>query len=193
MEIIIVLIIVIAILSMAGSSKRKSKAYSRLYDPSDNSYVNGPAASGFAGGILTPHGKVILVPNTAANIGIYDPVADSFVLGPAATGFNGCVFGPEGKVFFIPHNSQALGIYHPVANSFTLGQEHGRGPQAFVGGAVASCTSGASGHRWPCDSKVILAPYQSTHIGVIENAGLRMGLGGYFMHTWPERIKRVKS
>ena len=48
-----------------------------IYDPSDNSYTDGPAhgKGGFAfyGSRLMPNGKVMLVPRNSATIGIYDP------------------------------------------------------------------------------------------------------------------------
>jgi hypothetical protein len=83
------------------------------------SFTPGPATDGgFSGCVLMPNGKVCLVPDTAAYVGIYDPSSNTYTNGPIASGFSGGVLLPNGKVCLIPTTSGYVGIYDPVANTY---------------------------------------------------------------------------
>ena len=83
--------------------------------------ANGPSHGrggfAFAGGVLTPSGKVVLVPYDSTVVGIYDPVADTYANGPSHGGggfaFYGGVLTPSGKVVLVPFNSSTVGILSP--------------------------------------------------------------------------------
>ena len=82
-------------------------------------YTNGPThgqgTRAFFGGVLTPSGKVILVPDVSPNIGIYDPVTNTYTNGPThgqgTNVFYGGILTPSGKVVFAPFNSANIGIF----------------------------------------------------------------------------------
>jgi hypothetical protein len=72
----------------------------------------------FAGGVLLPSGKVVLVPLNADYIGLYDPEANTYTRGPsmAAEGdaaFLGGVLLPSGKVVLVPYDADYIGICTP--------------------------------------------------------------------------------
>ena len=83
--------------------------------------ANGPShgrgSFAFLGGVLTPSGKVVLVPYNSTVVGIYDSVADTYANGPSHGGggnaFYGGVLAPSGKVVLVPFNSSTVGILSP--------------------------------------------------------------------------------
>jgi hypothetical protein len=96
-------------------------------------YTNGPThgrgSNAFLGGVLTPSGKVVLVPANSTTIGIYDPVADTYTNGPThgrgTSAFYGGVLTPSGKVVLVPANSTTIGIFEggatiPVGDEYAL-------------------------------------------------------------------------
>jgi hypothetical protein len=128
-----------------------------------STYTDGPShgrgSSAFVGGVLTPSGKVVLVPYSSSTIGIYDPVANTYTDGPShgrgSGAFWGGVLTPSGKVVLVPHGSSTVGIYDPVANTYTDGPSHGRGGGAFIGGVLTP------------SGKVVLVPYNSSTVGIL--------------------------
>ena len=129
-----------------------------------SAYTNGPAhgrgSTAFWGGVLTPSGKVVMVPFSSTTIGIYDPDANTYANGPSHGGggfaFIGGVLTPSGKVVMVPYNSTTIGIYDPVANTYTNGPAHGLDSVAFVGGVLTP------------SGKVVMVPYSSTTIGIYD-------------------------
>ena len=83
-------------------------------------YTQGPdtttATYKWGGGVLTPSGKVVMIPYYYQYIGIYDPVANTYTQGPdtstASTKWVGGVLTPSGKVVMIPFAYQYIGIYN---------------------------------------------------------------------------------
>ena len=94
-------------------------------------YTQGPdtsTASGkWIGGVLTPSGKVVMIPCSYRYIGIYDPVANTYTQGPdtttASAKWIGGVLTPSGKVVMIPYSYRYIGIYDPVTNTYTQGPD----------------------------------------------------------------------
>ena len=68
------------------------------------------------GGVLTPSGKVVMIPRGYQYIGIYDPVADTYTQGPDTSTeklkWAGGVLTPSGKVVMIPRGYQYIGTYN---------------------------------------------------------------------------------
>ena len=68
------------------------------------------------GGVLTPSGKVVMIPYSYRYIGIYDPVTNTYTQGPdtstATIKWYGGVLTPSGKVVMIPHNYRYIGTYN---------------------------------------------------------------------------------
>ena len=81
-------------------------------------YSNGPAHGrgvyAFAGGVVMPDGRVVLVPFNSSLVGIYDPATGEYSDGPAhghaAEAFNCGVVIPDGRVVLVPYNSSFAGI-----------------------------------------------------------------------------------
>ena len=86
--------------------------------------THGEGSGAFLGGVLTPSGKVILVPYNSDNIGIYDPETDTYTSGATHGEGSGAFFGgvltPSGKVIFVPRDSDNVGIYDTL-NEISLG------------------------------------------------------------------------
>jgi len=99
-----------------------------VYDPESDSYTSGSAHGqgdgAFSGGVLTPSGKVILVPFNSDNVGVYDPEDDSYTDGSAHGqgdyAFSGGVLTPSGKVILVPRSSDNVGVYDTL-NEISLG------------------------------------------------------------------------
>ena len=80
-------------------------------------YSNGPAhgrgSLAFAGGVVTPDGRVVLVPRNSTVIGIYDPATGEYSNGPAhgrgSNAFFGGVVIPDGRVVLVPYTSSVIG------------------------------------------------------------------------------------
>ena len=133
-----------------------------IYDPSTNTYADGPAITGtdkFVGGVLLPDGRVVLVPCNYAKIGIYDPSTNTYADGPAITTtgtikFQGGVLLPDGRVVFVPYNYANVGIYNPSTNTYTHGPAI-TGTAKFVGGVLIP------------DGRVVLVPCNYATIGMI--------------------------
>ena len=133
-----------------------------LYDTTNNYYSDGPAASGFAGAVVSSNNKVIFAPFSNPNIGIYDPVTKAYTAGPAHNAgssavFSGAVALTNDKILFVPRNSNNIGLYDPSNNSYTTGPAHNRGAGAFIGGVLL-----------PSANKVVLIPSNSTTIGLYD-------------------------
>ena len=69
------------------------------------------------GGVLTPSGKVVMIPSSYQYIGIYDPVTDTYTQGAdttstAAYKWIGGVLTPSGNVVMIPSGYRYIGIYN---------------------------------------------------------------------------------
>ena len=133
-----------------------------LYDTTNNYYSDGPAASGFAGAVVSSNNKVIFAPFSNPNIGIYDPVTNAYTAGPAHNAgssavFSGAVALPNDKILLVPRNSNNIGLYDPSNNSYTTGPSHSRGSGAFIGGVLL-----------PSANKVVLIPSNSTTIGLYD-------------------------
>ena len=83
-------------------------------------YTQGPdtttATDKWAGGVLTPSGKVVMIPHNYRYIGIYDPVENTYTQGPdtttATSKWVGGVLTPSGKVVMIPYYYQYIGTYN---------------------------------------------------------------------------------
>ena len=83
-------------------------------------YTQGPdtttATKKWYGGVLTPSGKVVMIPFNYRYIGIYDPVADTYTQGAdtstAAYKWFGGVLTPSGKVVMIPRDYRYIGTYN---------------------------------------------------------------------------------
>ena len=84
----------------------------------DIAYTNGPAhgagSSAFAGGVLLPNGKALLVPYNSDYVGIYDPASNTYTNGPAHgagdSAFIGGVLLPNGKALLVSLNSYYVGL-----------------------------------------------------------------------------------
>ena len=95
-------------------------AYRRTFAEPDAviSYSDGPAhgrgLNAFYGGVVTPDGRVVMVPRNSSVIGIYDPATGEYSDGPAhgrgANAFFGGVVIPDGRVVLVPSNSSLIGI-----------------------------------------------------------------------------------
>ena len=124
-------------------------------------YTQGPdtttATKKWYGGVLTPSGKVVMIPFNYRYIGIYDPVADTYTQGAdtsTATGkWIGGVLTPSGKVVMIPHNYQYIGIYDPVTNTYTQGADTSTATSKWAGGVLTP------------SGKVVMMPYHYQYIG----------------------------
>jgi hypothetical protein len=125
-------------------------------------YANGPARpAAFAGGVLLPDGRVLLVPYSSTTIGLYDPVNNTYTNGPVhgqgSFAFWGGVLLSDGRVLLVPFISTVVGLYNPVTNTYTDGPVTGN--NFFLGGVLMS------------DGRVLLVPYSSTTIGLYDPAG----------------------
>jgi len=137
-----------------------------IYDPDTDTYTRGDAQGeggddAFAGGVLTPDGKVIFVPFKSDYVGIYDPDTDTYTRGGDAHGevnvaFFGGVLTPDGKVIFVPYTSDYVGIYDPDTDTYTRGDDHGEVDLAFYGGVLTP------------DGKVIFVPRNSDYVGIYD-------------------------
>ena len=83
-------------------------------------YTQGPdtttATGKWFGGVLTPSGKVVMIPLDYRYIGIYDPATDTYTQGPdtstATHKWAGGVLTPSGKVVMIPLSYRYIGTYN---------------------------------------------------------------------------------
>ncbi len=95
-------------------------AYRRTFAEPDAviTYSDGPAHgrgwAAFAGGVVIPDGRVVLVPRNSPFIGIYDPSTGEYSDGPAhgrgGAAFAGGVVIPDGRVVLVPYGSSRIGI-----------------------------------------------------------------------------------
>lgn len=136
-------------------------------DPGINtqiSFSSGPSISTpdnpFSDTVLTPSGKVILVPNENDNIGIYDPSDNSYTQGPqhgeSKPAFSSGLLTQDGRVIFVPRQSSNIGIFDPSDNSYTSGPTHGEVTPAFRGGCVLN------------DGRMVFAPASSSNVGIFD-------------------------
>ena len=100
-------------------------AHMGLYDPSTGRWSEGKddlSAVGdykYAGGVLLPDGRVVMVPQNAAHVGLYDPSTDRWSEGKddlSAVGdwkYQGGVLLPDGRVVLVPAYAYAVhvGLY----------------------------------------------------------------------------------
>ena len=144
-----------------------NSAYIGLFDPSTNTYSNGPAATGYAGGVVLPDGKVLLVPCTASNISFYNPTANTMSTGPAhgrgsEAFYGGVLLADFGKVILMPFKSAYVGIYDIASNTYSNGPLHG-----------ASLVSGAT-YYWqegvylPDKRTIVMIPRGCNYIGLLK-------------------------
>jgi hypothetical protein len=89
-------------------------AHNIMLSPTPSGYTQGAdtttATYKWYGGVLTPSGKVVMIPRDYQYIGIYDPVTDTYTQGADTTTatykWYGGVLTPSGKVVMIPYNYQ---------------------------------------------------------------------------------------
>lgn len=142
-----------------------------IYNPNDDTFstlgISLSVNNAFAGGVLAPNGKVILVPNGSSSpstippiVGIYDPDTNTYTNGPTVPNigrFIGGVLAPNGKVIFAPRSQPTIGIYDPVSNTYTNGPAHGQNNSSAYWGAVLAP-----------NGKVILVPGDSEYVGIYD-------------------------
>lgn len=98
----------------------------KIFDPSNNTFANGPAVTGYRWGNLLPDGKALLTGN-GLNVGIYNYLTNSFttVSTTLNTGDSGGAVLPDGRVFLTPGNNNGgvgllIGYNRPVSREFCL-------------------------------------------------------------------------
>eukprot|EP01051_Picozoa_sp_SAG22_P013856 SAG22_NODE_1607_length_4009_cov_16.741432_3_plen_141_part_00 len=110
--------------------------------------------------MLLPDGRVVLVPDSAATIGLYDAATNTFMVGPnAGTGqykYKGGVLLPDGRVVLVPNNAATIGLYDPATNTMTVGPNVGTGGGKYVGGVLLP------------DGRVVLVPWNAATIGLYD-------------------------
>ena len=115
------------------------------------------AAYKWIGGVLTPSGKVVMIPYNYRYIGIYDPVADTYTQGAdtstATSKWIGGVLTPSGKVVMIPFSYQYIWIYDPVTNTYTQGPDTSTATIKWYGGVLTP------------SGKVVMIPHNYRYIG----------------------------
>jgi len=114
----------------------------------------------WAGGVLTPSGKVVFVPYDSSYVGVYDPEFDKFTAGCYTTPGNykwvTCVLTASGKVVFVPWGSRYVGIYDPESNTFNT-CDMGASINARFGGGVLAPSG-----------RVIFVPAKHPNIGIYD-------------------------
>ena len=128
-------------------------------------YTQGPdtttATVKWIGGVLTPSGKVVMIPYKYQYIGIYDPVENTYTQGPDTSTATGKWFGGvlthSGKVVMIPYSYQYIGIYDPVENTYTQGPDTTTATGKWVGGVLTP------------SGKVVMIPHNYRYIGIYNN------------------------
>ena len=117
----------------------------------------------WAGGVLTPSGKVVFVPYYSSYVGVYDPESDEFIAKKRlpvyfkreskwVTG----VLTASGKVVFVPWGSRYVGIYDPESNTFNT-CDMGASINARFGGGVLAPSG-----------RVIFVPAKHPNIGIYD-------------------------
>lgn len=97
------------------------------------SYYSTGGLTGYNGSVLLPDGRVVLVPNTAPNIGIFNPANNLFSTGPATNGYTGGVLLQNSNVALIPSSNTSISVFDPNAMTVTTGPSVGTG---FCGGVL---------------------------------------------------------
>ena len=119
------------------------------------------ATKKWIGGVLTPSGKVVMIPSGYRYIGIYDPVENTYTQGAdTSTVTNkwiGGVLTPSGKVVMIPLDYQYIGIYDPVTNTYTQGPGTSTTGGKWIGGVLTP------------SGKVVMIPSSYQYIGIYNN------------------------
>ena len=121
----------------------------------------------WAGGVLTPSGKVVFVPYYSSYVGVYDPESDEFIAGCYTTPgyskwgspFTQWVTGvltASGKVVFVPWGSRYVGIYDPESNTFNTCDMGASINSRFGGGVLAP------------SGRVIFVPAKHPNIGIYD-------------------------
>lgn len=98
----------------------------KIFNPSTNTFTNGPAATGYRWGCLLPDGKALFT-GGGLNVGIYNYLTNSFttVSTTLNTGESGGAVLPDGRVFLHPGNTNGgvgllTGYNRPVAREFCM-------------------------------------------------------------------------
>jgi hypothetical protein len=71
----------------------------------------------YAGGVLLPDGRVVLVPLNANHVGLYDPSTDAWRGGKddlsrvGSDKYAGGVLLPDGRVVLVPDGAEHIGLY----------------------------------------------------------------------------------
>ena len=114
----------------------------------------------WAGGVLTPSGKVVFVPYDSSYVGVYDPESDEFIAGCYTTpGYYKWVTGvltASGKVVFVPWRSRYVGIYDPESNTFNTCDMGASINSRFGDGVLAP------------SGRVIFVPAKHPNIGIYD-------------------------
>ncbi|WP_406870444.1 hypothetical protein ABEB22_12525 [Thioclava sp. 'Guangxiensis'] len=106
----------------------------KYFDWRTNSFGEVTAVGGYDGAVALKNGKVLLVPRTAAYLGIFDPVNKTFSLSSVANPnalSAGCLL-PDGRVIMVSwlSSDQPVYIYDPNTDTMETGPYIGAGPWA---------------------------------------------------------------
>jgi streptogramin lyase len=121
------------------------------------------AWAGGVGGVLLPDGRVVLVPDRAAAVGLYDPATNTFALGPVGAAgvskYRGGVLLPDGRVVLVPYTAAAVGLYDPATDTFAAGPVVGAASDVkYCGGVLLP------------DGRVVLVPRNAAAVGLYDPA-----------------------
>eukprot|EP01048_Picozoa_sp_COSAG05_P022902 COSAG05_NODE_4751_length_1386_cov_2.381507_2_plen_188_part_00 len=138
-----------------------------LYNPQDNTFIKGPNVGSsegkkYAGGVLLPDGRVLLLPYNVGTVGLYNPQDNTFTKGPnVGSGTNPGVLLPDGRVLLVPSSADAIALYNPQDNTFTKGPNVGSGSGKYANGVLLP------------DGRVLLLPFNAGTVGLYDPQSTR--------------------
>jgi hypothetical protein len=125
--------------------------------PSYSTIGGMPGSAAYAGGVLLPDGRVVLVPFNTTIIGLFNPTTNTYstIAGaPSNYAYRGGVLLPDGRVVFVPSYATTIGIFNPLLSAYSTIAGTAPGTDAYRGGVLLS------------DGRVVFVPFNATMIGI---------------------------